>query len=129
MPTLFEKIIAGEIPCYKVWENPQHLAFLDINPRAQGHTLVIPKKPIASIFELSEEDYLALWKSARQVAKKLEDKLKCKRVLIAVWGWEVPHTHIHLIPTHDIEDVPFPEVNQEAKKNLEESAKALCDLD
>lgn len=97
--TIFDRIVAGEIPSYKVWENQNHLAFLDINPLAKGHTLVIPKQNIGDyIFELKDEAYLNLLTAAKEVAQLLKQKLTCDRILVIVEGFEVPHVHIHLIP-------------------------------
>ena len=108
--TIFAKIIAGEIPCHKVWEDDSHLAFLDIRPFNRGHTLVIPKKPHDYIFDISAQEYQDLWSAAHKVARLLKSKLECKRVVTMVLGYEVRHTHIHLIPTQSEKDVlpPIP---------------------
>jgi len=108
MPTLFTKIVEGEIPCHKVWEDDHHLAFLDIRPMAPGHTLVIPKRETGYLFDLGEEETAALWVAARGVARHLKEKLGCARVCVGVWGYEVPHAHIHLIPTNSMADFPPP---------------------
>lgn len=107
MATIFSKIVAGEIPCYKVAEDEKHFAFLDINPVAPGHTLVIPKKEVDYIFDLSEQDYTDLQNFARKVAKAMEQAIPCKRIGVAVMGLEVPHTHIHLIPINKESDMNF----------------------
>ena len=107
MAGIFSRIIAGEIPCHKVAESDDFLAFLDINPRAEGHTLVIPKKEVDYIFDLDEPTYTGLWAFARQVAAALEATVPCKRIGIAVIGLEVPHTHIHLIPINRVGDINF----------------------
>ena len=99
MTSIFTKIVRGEIPCHKVWEDEEHLAFLDIQPWAEGHTLVIPKKETDYIFDLSVSQSEALWVAAHKVAKLLEQKINCQRVAVLVLGYEVPHAHIHLIPT------------------------------
>lgn len=98
MASIFTKIIKGEIPCYKVAETDDFLAFLDIRPLAKGHTLCIPKKEVDYIFDLDDETYTGLNLFAKKVAKALETHLECKRVGVLVIGTEVPHAHIHLIP-------------------------------
>lgn len=105
--TLFSKIVYGEIPSYKVAENPQYLAFLDINPLAKGHTLVIPKKEIDYIFAIDDELYKGLFLFAKKVALGIEKVIPCERIGIAVVGIEVPHAHIHLIPLHSAYDIDF----------------------
>ena len=126
MTTLFEKIVAGEIPSHRVWESETHLAFLDINPRAIGHTLVIPKRATDYLFDLPADDYAALWSAVREVEAKLKSTLGCKRVLVYVVGWEVPHVHVHLIPTNSIADVPFPAPHPVATAALAETAERLA---
>lgn len=125
MPTIFERIVAGEIPCYKVWEDEAHLAFLDINPRAEGHTLVIPKRAHEELFSMPEDEYRRLWDASRKVAEILRRKTGCERVVTVVLGYEVPHVHIHLLPTNRLEDFPFPPVDREAQAKLEATAKRL----
>lgn len=107
MPTIFSRIIAGEIPCHKVWEDSNHLAFLDIRPVVPGHTLVIPKREVEYLFDLPEAEYAALWKAAHGVARRLKEKLKVGRVCVTVIGFEVPHAHIHLLPANKISDLPW----------------------
>lgn len=107
MPTIFSRIVAGEIPSYKVAEDEKHFAFLDINPVAAGHVLVIPKQEVDYIFDLNDDDYLALQLFAKRVAEALKQALPCKRVGVAVMGMEVPHTHIHLIPINEEADMNF----------------------
>ena len=108
MATLFTRIAQGEIPSYKVAENEDYYAFLDISPLAQGHTLVIPKKVEDDyIFHLDEPTYAGLWAFARQVALALKAAVPCKRVGVAVLGMEVPHTHIHLVPLQTEGDLDF----------------------
>jgi histidine triad (HIT) family protein len=106
MSTLFTRIVNGEIPCHKVWEDERHLAFLDIRPRRPGHTLVIPKREVNYLFDLDEEEHAALWTAARTVARLLKERLACKRICVGVWGYEVPHAHIHLVPTNAMADFP-----------------------
>ncbi|MEP2280237.1 HIT domain-containing protein [Maribacter sp.] len=107
MPTIFTKIINGEIPCYKVAENENFLAFLDINPNAKGHTLCIPKKEVNKILDLDEETYLGLMSFSRKVGLALEKTVDCKRVGMSVIGLEVPHVHVHLIPLNEMKDATF----------------------
>ena len=107
MPTLFTKIINGEIPAYKVAEDDKFLAFLDIRPNAKGHTLCIPKEEVNKIFDLDEETYMELMAFSRKVAKGLEKAISCKRVGMAVVGLEVPHVHVHLIPLNSMGDMNF----------------------
>lgn len=108
MATIFSKIAAGEIPSYKVAESEDFYAFLDINPMAKGHTLVIPKHVEDDyIFHLDEKTYEGLWAFARKVAKALGTAVPCKRVGVAVLGMEVPHTHIHLVPLQTEGDMDF----------------------
>ena len=107
MPTSFSRIVAGEIPCYKIAENEKYFAFLDINPLAEGHTLVIPKAEGDYIFDMSDDDYLGLTLFAKKVAQAIEKAIPCKRVGVAVMGLEVPHTHIHLIPINKETDMYF----------------------
>ncbi|WP_159950046.1 HIT family protein [Polaribacter septentrionalilitoris] len=105
--SIFTKIINGEIPCYKVAENDDYIAFLDINPNAKGHTLVVPKKEENKIFDLSKEEYLALMDFSYQVAEALEKAVPCNRVGLSVIGLEVPHVHVHLIPINNMADMQF----------------------
>ena len=107
MPTIFSRIVAGEIPCYKVAEDEKHFAFLDINPVAPGHTLVIPKKEVDYIFDLTDEEYAELQLFAKRVAEAMKQAIPCQRVGVAVMGLEVPHTHIHLIPINVESDMNF----------------------
>jgi len=107
MATVFTKIINGEIPCYKVAENENFFAFLDINPNSKGHTLVVPKKEVNKLFDLDETTYLGLMKFVRKVAKSLEKVVPCERIGVSVIGLEVPHVHVHLIPLHSMKDIDF----------------------
>lgn len=107
MPTLFTKIVNGEIPSFKVAEDENYYAFLDINPNAKGHTLCIPKKEEDKIFDLDEDTYLGLMRFSRKVAKAIEKTVACKRVGIAVVGLEVPHAHVHLIPLNQMSEMTF----------------------
>jgi histidine triad (HIT) family protein len=105
--SIFTKIITGEIPCYKIAEDDDFIAFLDINPNAKGHTLCVPKQEINKIFDMEEMQYLALMKFSRSIAQALEKAISCKRVGMAVVGLEVPHVHVHLIPLQDMDDMRF----------------------
>ncbi|QXP72008.1 HIT family protein [Polaribacter sp. R2A056_3_33] len=105
--SIFTKIIEGEIPCYKVAEDDNYIAFLDINPNAKGHTLVVPKKEENKLFDLSKEDYLSLMDFSYRVAEALEKAVSCKRVCMSIIGLEVPHVHVHLVPTNAMEDIQF----------------------
>ncbi|MBR3322771.1 HIT domain-containing protein [Candidatus Saccharibacteria bacterium] len=100
MASVFTKIIAGEIPCYKIYEDEKTFAFLDINPESKGHTLVIPKTEVDKIYELSDEDYHALWAAVKKVAAHMED-VSGRRVVMKVIGTDVPHAHVHLMPIDD----------------------------
>ncbi len=107
MASIFSRIVAGEIPCYKVAEDADNFAFLDINPVAEGHVLVIPKKEVDYIFDLDEADYESLQRFARRVAVALKKAIPCRKVGVAVLGLEVPHAHIHLIPMQSEADMDF----------------------
>ena len=107
MATIFTKIAQGEIPSYRVASDERHYAFLDINPVAPGHVLVIPRVEKDYIFDLDSEDYDALWAFARRVALAMKKAIPCKRVAVAVLGMEVPHTHIHLVPINNEGDMNF----------------------
>ena len=107
MATIFSKIIAGEIPCYKVAENDNYFAFLDINPLAEGHTLVVPKCETDYIFDLDDQTLAGMVVFAKEIAAKLKDFSGCKKVAMVVLGLEVPHAHIHLIPMNTEGDVDF----------------------
>lgn len=118
MSSIFTKIIAGEIPSYKIAEDEQYLAFLDAMPLVKGHTLVIPKNETDFIFDLENEDFKNLWSFAQTVAKKLEKAYPSQRIAVAVVGLEVPHAHIHLIPIEKMDDMNFK--NERLKLSAEE---------
>ncbi len=107
MATIFSRIAAGEIPSYKIAEDDRHYAFLDINPVAPGHTLVIPKQETDYIFDLGDDDYASLQLFAKRVAEAMRRAMPCKRIGVAVMGLEVPHAHIHLIPINAESDMNF----------------------
>lgn len=107
MPTLFTKIVNGEIPCYKIAEDEHFFAFLDINPNAVGHTLCIPKMEVDKILDMEESHFMGLMAFSRKVGKAIATAIDCKRVGITVIGLEVPHAHVHLIPLNSMEDARF----------------------
>ena len=125
MSSIFTKIVNGEIPCYKIAEDENYLAFLDVNPNAKGHTLCIPKQEINKIFDMDEDLYLGLMKFSRKVAKAVEKTVVCKRIGVAVVGLEVPHTHVHLIPLQDMDDMRFQRKVSLTKEEFLELAKAI----
>lgn len=107
MGSIFTKIINGDIPCYKIAEDDNCFAFLDINPNAKGHTLCVPKKEVDKITDMEEADYLELMAFSRKVGKAIEVAIDCKRVGITVIGLEVPHVHVHLIPLNNMVEATF----------------------
>jgi histidine triad (HIT) family protein len=125
--SIFSKIVAGDIPCYKVAENNNCLAFLDAFPLRKGHVLVIPKKEIDYIFDLDTEMYLGLMRFSKEVASAIKKSIPCKRIAMQVIGLEVPHAHIHLIPINTMNDCNF--LNEKIKlsqEEFEEIAKAIA---
>lgn len=126
MATIFSRIAAGKIPSYKVAEDEKHFAFLDINPVAPGHVLVIPRKENDYIFDLSEQDYLDLMAFARRVAEAQKKAVPCKRVGVAVIGLEVPHTHIHLVPITTEDDMNFSHKITLPSEEMEAIAAAIA---
>ncbi len=125
MSTIFSKIVAGEIPSHKVWEDENHYAFLDIRPVQPGHTLVIPKREVDYVFDLEPEEYTAFWNAVRTVEARLKERLGCARVVVLVIGWEVPHVHVHLIPTNSISEVPMPPLSDVSPEEMVELAARL----
>jgi histidine triad (HIT) family protein len=107
MPTLFSRIISGEIPCYKIAEDKDYFAFLDINPLTKGHTLVVPKKEEDYLFDIEDASLAGMMVFAKRIALALGKAVPCKRVGVAVLGLEIPHAHIHLIPIHNLGDINF----------------------
>ena len=118
MATIFSKIISGEIPCFKIAEDDKHLAFLDINPLAKGHTLVIPKEETDNIFDMDDKALSELHLFAKSVAIKIRKAIDCKKIGMAVIGLEVPHAHIHLIPINNVSDMNF--ANPKLKLSMDE---------
>ena len=125
MSSIFSKIASGDIPAFKVAEDENHLAFLDIFPLAKGHVLVIPKKETDYIFDITSDEYLELWKFAQKVAKGMDKVIACERIGVAVIGLEVPHAHIHLVPLNNVSDINF---ERPKLKFSEDEMKAVSDL-
>lgn len=125
MASVFSKIVAGEIPSYKCAEDENYYAFLDINPVAKGHTLVIPKHEVNYIFDLSDEEYAGLWQFARRVARALQATVPCKRIGVAVLGMEVPHCHIHLVPLNKESDMNFANKHEFPASEMQAIADAV----
>lgn len=128
MSTIFTKIVNGEIPSYKIAEDEDYYAFLDIFPLAKGHTLVIPKKEVDYLFDLDDETYLGLQVFAKRVAEGLKKAIPCKKIGVAVLGLEVPHAHIHLVPMNSEADINFKNPKKEfTKEEFEEIRKSIID--
>lgn len=125
MPSIFTKIVNGEIPCFKITEDENFLAFLDVNPNAKGHTLCIPKKEIDKIFEIEDDLYVGLMQFSKKVAIALEKAVSCKRVGMAVIGLEVPHAHVHLIPLNEMDEMRFQNKVKLEKEEFEALAKSI----
>ena len=125
MPSIFTKIINGEIPCYKIAEDENYFAFLDINPNSKGHTLCIPKKEVDRVFDLDEATYMGLMAFSRKIGQAIEAAIPCNRVGITVIGLEVPHVHVHLIPLHTMADATFQKKETLSAEEFEEIAEAI----
>ena len=124
--SIFTKIVSGELPAYKVAEDEQHLAFLDINPNAKGHTLCIPKKETDKLFDLSQAEYTALMHFSRKVALGLEKAVPCQRIGMTVIGLEVPHVHVHLIPLQSMADATFGKKEHFSSEEMQDLAKNIA---
>ena len=122
MASIFSKIVDGSIPCYKVYEDDDCLAFLDINPNSFGHTLCILKREVDYLFDLNDVEYNKLMNFSKKVANGLEKSVTCKRVALSVVGLEVPHVHVHLIPLNSMSDMDFSKNIQLEKKDFENLA-------
>lgn len=125
MPSIFSRIVAGEIPAHKIAETDDYLAFLDVMPTAMGHTLVIPKKEIDYLFNLDDDLYLGLMAFAKKIAPAIEKAVPCRRIGVAVIGLEVPHTHIHLIPLNSMADMNFSHKLSPSQDELSETAAKI----
>lgn len=125
MPSIFTKIINGEIPCYKIHEDEDNFAFLDINPNAQGHTLCVPKKEVDRLLDLDEDTYLKLMAFSRKVGLAIEASIPCERVGMTVIGLEVPHVHVHLIPLHSMKNATFQHKENMTPVEFEAIAKKI----
>ena len=126
MRSIFSKIIAGEIPCYKIAEDENHIAFLDVNPNAKGHTLCVPKKEVNKLFDLDATSYAALMEFSRTVALGLRKTVPCKRIGMTVIGLEVPHVHVHLVPLNVMEDTTFGKKEQIDADEMTALAKQIA---
>ncbi len=125
MSSIFTKIVNGEIPCYKIAEDENFLAFLDVNPNANGHTLCIPKQEINKIFDIEDDLYIGLMKFSKKIAIALEKTVPCKRIGMAVIGLEVPHAHVHLIPLNEMDEMRFQNKVTLAKEGFEDLVIAI----
>jgi histidine triad (HIT) family protein len=125
MSSIFTKIINGEIPCYKIAEDDNFLAFLDVNPNAKGHTLCIPKQEINKIFDIEDTLYIGLMQFSKKIAIALEKTVPCKRIGMAVIGLEVPHAHVHLIPLNEMDEMRFQNKVSMTKEAFESLAKSI----
>lgn len=126
MASIFSKIVSGEIPCFKIAENEHCIAFLDINPLSEGHTLVIPKKEVDYLFDLENELYQEVMAFAKEVVVKIEAVIHCERIGVAVIGLEVPHAHVHLVPINHVGDINFSRPKLEVPSSrMQELAEAI----
>ena len=126
MASIFTKIVNGEIPSYKIAEDENYFSFLDINPNAKGHTLVIPKKEVNKIFDLDKESYSGLMDFSYRVAKALEKTVPCERIGMSVIGLEVPHVHVHLIPINFMDDMRFVKKEKLSQVEFQSLAEAIA---
>lgn len=125
MSSIFTKIIKGEIPCYKIAEDTDFIAFLDVNPNAKGHALCVPKQEVDKIFDLEDDLYLGLMQFSKKVAVALEKTIPCNRIGMAVIGLEVPHAHVHLIPLNEMDEMRFKNKVSMTKEEFEALAKEI----
>ena len=125
MASIFSRIISGEIPSYKILEDEDHLAFLDVSPIAKGHTLVVPKKEVDYIFDLDDQELASLMSFSKKVAIALKLAVPCTKIGISVIGLEVPHTHVHLVPINSVRDMTFGNPIQMSQEQLSEVATRI----
>ena len=125
MASIFIKIVNGEIPCFKITEDENFLAFLDVNPNAKGHTLCVPKQEIDKIFDIQDDLYLGLMQFSKKIAGALEKSVPCQRIGMAVIGLEVPHAHVHLIPLNEMDEMRFQKKVAMTKEEFETLAKKI----
>lgn len=125
MSSIFTKIINGEIPCYKIAEDDNFFAFLDINPNAKGHTLCVPKKEIDKLFDLDDATYIGLMQFSKKIAAALKKTVLCDRIGMTVIGLEVPHAHVHLIPLNEMREMTFKHKVNLTKEEFETLAKEI----
>lgn len=125
MPTIFSRIVAGEIPAHKIAETDDYLAFLDVMPTTTGHTLIIPKKEVDYLFALDDDLYTGLMAFAKRIAPAIEKAIPCKRIGVAVIGLEVPHAHVHLIPLNSMADMNFGSKINPTQEELAETAQKI----
>lgn len=125
MSSIFTKIIQGDIPCYKIAEDVNFIAFLDVNPNAKGHTLCVPKQEIDKIFDIEDDLYIGLMQFSKKVAVALEKTIPCKRIGMAVIGLEVPHAHVHLIPLNEMGEMTFKNKVTLTKEEFDALAKEI----
>jgi len=125
MTSIFTKIIKGEIPSYKIAEDDNFIAFLDVNPNAKGHTLCVPKQEIDKIFDIDDDLYLGLMQFSKKIASALEKTVPCKRIGMAVIGLEVPHAHVHLIPVNEMDEMRFQKKVSMSKDEFEVLVKEI----
>ena len=127
MASIFTQIIQGKIPCYKIAENSDFIAFLDVNPNVKGHTLVVPKKEVNKLFDLEKKLYDGLMSFSREVAIAMEKAIPCKRIGMSVIGLEVPHVHVHLIPLQEMKDIQFQKKELISSEEMQKTAKLIAD--
>ncbi len=125
MASIFTKIINGEIPCHAVYEDNASFAFLDINPARPGHTIVVPRSEVPYLFDLDPGDYTSLWQTVKTVAAVLKKVTGCERVVVVVYGADVPHAHVHLIPLESGATIPIPEPMAVSPEELAATAKRI----
>jgi len=125
MPSIFTRIENGKIPCYKIAEDDNFLAFLDVNPNAKGHTLCVPKQEIDKLFEIEDDLYIGLMQFSKKIATALEKTVPCNRIGMAVIGLEVPHAHVHLIPLNEMDEMRFQKKVSMTKEEFEALAKKI----